>query len=340
MIHDQSTPDSPRWLHALAVLTVLLTLPLLFLGAGVTSHGVGMADPRGFRWPWEILRGLFADNGFGWLLEYSHRTFGFLVGMCGIGLAVGCYFFDRRPWLRWMGLLALSMICVQGALGAFRVDYHALHGRTFALIHGIFAQIVFAVLVSIAVFTSRRLNAAGGEPIAPALERWSIVTVLVVFGQLILGGLVRHGDSLLGPRGHLLGAFVVVAAVVWLLKLMRESDSSSPLPVGGEGPGVRGGFRVQRILLMALLAVQLMLGVESWLAKFYVSGADLPQLAPMPLHAEWIRTAHYLVGTLIFSTTVVIALAAHRKPVTERTPSLALQAGNAPAPPREWEGAL
>ena len=332
MIHEQSTPVSPRWLHALAVLTVLFTLPLLFLGAGVTSHGVGMVDPQGFRPPWEIVNGLLENSGLDWRLEYGHRTFGFLVGLCGIGLAVGC-FFDRRPWMRGMGLLALALICTQGLLGIFRVDYHALHGRTFALIHGVFAQIVFAVLVSIAVFTSRRLNPDGSEPIAPALQRWSVVTVLIVFSQLILGGLVRHDQSLLGPRGHLLGAFVVVAAVVWLLKLMRESDSSSPLPTGGEGPGVRGRFRVQRILLMALLTVQLLLGVESWLAKFPAGPyTDLPQFAPMPMHAEWIRTVHYLVGTLIFSTTVVIALAVCRKPIISSETAL--------TPPREWEGAL
>jgi heme A synthase len=193
------------------------------------------------------------------------------------------------------------MICVQGALGIFRVDYNALHGRTFALVHGVFAQLVFAVLVSAALLTSRRwLNDRPENP-SPALERWSIVTVLIVFGQLVLGGLVRHKDSLLGPRGHLLGAFLVVGAVVWLLKLIRECE-------GGEG------FKKQRVALKAFLMLQLWLGVESWLAKFYVPGADLPQLAPIPMHAEWIRTAHYLLGTLIFATTVTVALLAHRNP--------------------------
>ena len=124
-------PDSPRWLHALAVLTALLTLVLLFLGAGVTSHGVGMVDPRGFRPPWEIINGLFENNGLGWRLEYGHRTFGFLVGIYGIALAIGCWFFDRRPWMGWVGVLALAMICTQGALGIFRVDYNASLGGSF-----------------------------------------------------------------------------------------------------------------------------------------------------------------------------------------------------------------
>jgi cytochrome c oxidase assembly protein subunit 15 len=312
-------PVCPRWLHGLAVLTVLLTLPLLFLGAGVTSHGVGMVDPQGFRPPWDIINGLLENSGLDWRLEYGHRTFGFLVGLCGIALAVGCWFFDRRPWMGWVGVLALAFICVQGALGIFRVDYNAIHGRTFALIHGCFAQIVFAVLVCVALLTSRRWEADRDEPASNALRRWSIVTMLLVFGQLLLGGLVRHNESLLGPRGHLLGAFVVTIAIVCLLKLIGESE-------------LRERFRVQRVLLMALLAAQLVLGIESWLAKFYMPQADLPQLLPMPVHAEWIRTIHYVVGTLVFSTTVEIALLAHRKQATAAK-AVAARSG-------ELEGAL
>jgi heme A synthase len=285
-------------------LTVLCTLPLLFLGAGVTTHKVGLVDPQGFRPPWEILQGLINNSGLDWRLEYGHRTFGFLVGLCGIFLAVGCWFF--APEKRWLGLVALAMICLQGSLGIFRVDYHARFGATFALIHGLFAQLVFAVLVSIALVLSRRWAEDRGES-SRALQRCSIFTSLVVFGQLILGGLVRHTESQLGPRGHLLGAFVVVGAVIWLLILMRQS---------------KGRFRLERFMLMGLLTLQLVLGVESWLARFFAAGADFPQLQPIPMHAEWVRTAHYLVGTLIFSTSVVTALIANRKPALETAPQM------------------
>jgi len=301
MMDNCETSVPPRWLHALAVLTVLLTLPLLFLGAGVTSHGPGVAmiDKEGFRAPWVIVSRLLENSELAFVLEYGHRTFGFLVGLCGIGLAVGCWFFDRRPWMGWIGFLALAMICAQGLLGIFRVDYNALHGRTFAMIHGIFAQLVFAVLVSVALCTSRRWQTARHESASTAVQRWSIVTMLLVFAQLVLGGLVRHlPDSLVGPRGHMLGAFVVVGAVVWLVFLMLGSHA--PL----RGPAS----------LLALLALQLLLGVESWLARFFVDSAVTHQaLLPVPMHAEWVRTAHYLVGTLIFSTTVAIALIAQRQ---------------------------
>ena len=294
-------PGSPRWLHLLAVLTVLFTLPLLFLGAGVTTHGVGMADPHGFRPPWVIVRILAESTGFDIRLEYGHRTFGFLVGLCAIALAIGCWFFDRRGWMGWLAFVALGMICLQGTLGIFRVDYNELYGRTFAMIHGMFAQLVFGTLVSLALFTSRRWASDGEHAMTPALQRGSIVTMLIVFVQLLLGGLVRHQESPVGPRAHLLGAFVVTGALVWLLKLIRECEAPER-------------FRTQRWLIKGLLMLQLWLGVEAWLAKFFVATAVQQQaLEPMPMHAEWLRTAHYLVGTLLFGTTVVVALVANRR---------------------------
>ena len=291
--------DSPRWLHGLAVLTVLCALPLLLLGAGVTSHGVGMIDPRGFRPPWEIVSGLFENSGFAWRLEYGHRTFGFLVGLCGIALALGCWFCDRRAWVGWLGFAALALICVQGALGILRVDRHAEYPQAFKLIHGCFAQIVFAVLVALAVVTSRRWQAADWRSSSRALKRWSILTCGIVYFQLVLGGVVRHTDELIGPRGHLLGAFVVFGAILWLMKQVREDPA-------------REKFSALKIALKVLLTMQLLLGVESWLARFHVPQVDLPQLSPVPMHAEWVRSLHYLFGTLLFAAMTATALLAHR----------------------------
>jgi heme A synthase len=319
----------PRWLHGLAVLTVLCTLPLLFLGAGVTSHGVGvaMSDQQGFRPPWIIINTFLEDTGFALRLEHGHRLFGFLVGLCAIALTVGCWFGDRRPWMGWLALAALTMICVQGLLGIFRVDYNAEYGRTFALIHGVFAQLVVAMLVTIAVLTSRGWTAEIAQAASPTLRRWSSFTALAVFGQLVLGGLVRHREDVLGPRGHLLGAFLVTTAVAGLLLAIRSSEA-------------RERFRSQRVLLMGLLALQLVLGMESWLARFHVDGADLPQLAPLPMHAEWIRTMHYLIGTLIFATSVSLVLFASRSssPRVDYAANVRTAIAAKPMPARELEG--
>src|SRR5439155_18446269 len=126
---------------------------------------------------------------------------------------------DPRRWMRWLGVAALAGVCAQGLLGIFRIELNALMGKTLALVHGLFAQLVFALLVSVAVLTSRSWLAFRARETAReaetqttgGLRAWSILTACLVFGQLILGGLVRHKDYFLSARAHLLLAFVVVA---------------------------------------------------------------------------------------------------------------------------------
>jgi heme A synthase len=306
----------PRWLHALAVLTVVATLPLVFLGAEVTTKDAGMSDPIGFRTPWDLIQRLAEAVGFGGLqIEYSHRLAGFTVGLCAIALAVGMAVFDRRRGWRWMGALALALVCIQGMLGKYRVDLNALFGRDLALVHGAFAQLVIATLVAVALITSRGWVTDPVDTPAPTgLRRGSVLTMLLIYGQLILGGVLRHRDFLYGSRLHLVGAFIVAMAVVWLYRRVRQSER-------------RPGMAFAANLLLGLVGLQILLGIEAWLSRaqaFFLPGA------PLPHHADWIRSAHYVLGTLIFATSVVIALKANRRPVLLENP----------APARSLEGAL
>jgi heme A synthase len=309
------TTPPPRWLHAWAVLTVALTLPLLFLGAEVTSKQAGMSDPIGYHHPWQLIQLLADAAGLGLQIEYSHRLAGFIVGTCAIVLAAGLWLFDRRRLARWTGTLALVLVGVQGLLGKYRVDLNELFGANLALVHGCFAQLVIAVLVSVALFTSRGwIDDSAETPASPGLRRWSIMTVLAVYTQLVLGGVLRHRDFVLGSRLHMIGAFVVFGAVLWLIKLARESERRATL-----------SFSVK--LLAGLVVLQIMLGVEAWLGRAH--GFFLPR-EPLPPLADWVRSGHYVAGTLIFATTVVIALKANRRPVVLANT----------APVRVLEGAL
>jgi cytochrome c oxidase assembly protein subunit 15 len=321
----------PRWAHALAVATALAALPLLTFGAEVTSHGVGMVDPKGFRWPWEIVP-LWAEamgqGNFGLFIELTHRLFGFLVGILAIALCVGL-FVSGRGWKRWLGALALAAVITQGLLGRYRVDLHALLGHTLPLVHGCFAHLVFALLVSVAVWTSRTWNGPAPALASPALARvrhWSVLTAGLIYVQLVLGALVRHKDLPLGARAHLLGAFVVVAAVAWLVKLTFDVPARER----------QGGAGV--VVLAALVTVQLYLGVESWLSKvesglqqFQAAGYLQRQFTPLPVQSEMIRSAHYLVGALTFAAAVTAALLTNRQ--------AGWAARTAPAPARRLEGA-
>jgi cytochrome c oxidase assembly protein subunit 15 len=304
---------APRWLHWWAVLTVCAACPLLLLGAEVTTKGVGMVDPRGFRAPWHLLREI-ADNGLatlikerglGYFIEHSHRLWGFLVGTCVIVLALGLWLREPRRWVRWLGLAALLAVSAQGVLGIFRVDLNSLMGGNLALVHGCFAQLVFALLVSLTVVTSRWWMKEFGDTdlVGTArLRRGSLVTAGLVYLQLVLGALVRHKDLVLGGRLHVWAAFAVAAAVAWLVKEVRDN------------PGRTRQETVAVVVLAGLVALQLVLGLEAWLSKFAAADAlDRRALTPLAVHPDLMRSLHYVVGALVFSATVVVALQAHRR---------------------------
>jgi heme A synthase len=304
---SESAPLAPpRWVHFLAVATALATLPLLTAGAEVTTRGVGMIDPKGFRWPWDIIPLLgqaLQEGNLALALELGHRMLGFFVGILAIGLCVGLLL-KGRGWKRWLGLAALAAVTAQGMLGRYRVDLHTMLGDTLPLVHGCFAHLVFALLVGVAVWTSRAWNAPAPPVVSPAavrLRHGSLLVVGLIYVQLVLGGLVRHRDLALGARAHLLGAFVVVAAVAWLVK--RTFDTPAP---ERQGAGAV-------VVLAALVILQLVLGVESWLSKFMVPGYMPRQVEPLPVETELIRSAHYLVGALTFAAAVTAALLTHRQ---------------------------
>src|SRR4051812_9248634 len=118
----------PRWVHRWALLTVCAALPLVVLGAEVTTKQVGMADPQSVREPWYIFTvpmPELLERGIGYVIEHSHRLAGWFVGICAIVLAWAMA--TRAPTrLRWLGLAALFMVSVQGILGIFRVKLNAI----------------------------------------------------------------------------------------------------------------------------------------------------------------------------------------------------------------------
>jgi heme A synthase len=277
----------------------------MLLGAEVTTKGAGMVDPQPVRVPWYLVTyladGSPLERGLGYLIEHSHRFMGWLVGSATILLAAGLWLLERRLWVRWLAVAALVGVSAQGVLGILRVDQNALAGRDLALVHGCFAHLVLATLVSLALCTSRswqRADAGTGHDNL-RLRRWSLLTAALVYAQLVFGGVLRHKDLVLAARGHLLLAFAAVAAVAWLVKEAIEDPK-------------RGRAELVAALTLGLVVVvQLSLGVEAWLSKFSPrpqSWEQFPQL---------LRSAHYLVGSLVFSATVAVALQAHRRQLSE-----------------------
>jgi cytochrome c oxidase assembly protein subunit 15 len=284
------------------VLTVCATLPLLLLGAEVTTKQAGMVDQEGFRPPWHLLTVPLREKGLGFVIEHSHRLAGFVVGSCAIVLAVGMLLGERRRWARWLGVAALVGVSLQGVLGILRVNLNAVAGPELALVHGCFAPLVVAFLVSVVLFTSRGWATLGATAVATAyarrLRRCALVTAGLAYLQIVLGAVVRHKDYPLGARAHLLTAFAVVAAVAWLAKVVLD------------GRPREQALARSVLLLLALVGLQLLLGVEAWMSRF--GSVEWRQLQPLKVHPELLRSLHSLVGSLILATAVVVALQTQR----------------------------
>jgi len=298
--------DSPRWLHRWAVLTVCATFVLLGLGSVVTTRNAGMADPVWPTYPWHLLLISWDEPRPGFLIEHSHRAAGYVVGCCIIVLTLGLWLKDSRRWLCWLGTGAVAGVIVQGLLGGFRVVLDQWMGENLKLIHGVFAQVMFAFLVSLALFTSRGWS-TGPEEASARFRLLCLVSTLLIFVQIVFGAMLRHWHSSVAQRGHFLLAFAVTAAAACLA---WEVFARSPRDRGLIIPAAHLAFFV---------VLQLLLGVEAWMAKYMEYSTPARQVA--------VRTAHVLTGSLILATAVVITLRAYRQVAWAVQPTAATPGG-------------
>jgi len=272
-----------------------------------------MADPVWPTYPWHLLLISWEEPRPGFLIEHSHRAAGYVIGCCIIVLTLGLWLKEPRRWLCWLGTVALAGVIVQGLLGGFRVVLDQWMGENLKLIHGVFAQVMFAFLVSLALFTSRGWSTGPEE--APASARFRLLCLfltVVIFVQIVFGAMLRHWHSSVAQRGHLLMAFAVTAAaacMAWELFSRSPRDRRLTVPAAH---------------LVVFVVLQLLLGVEAWMAKYMEYSTPARQVG--------VRTAHVLTGSLILATAVVITLRAYRQVAWAVRP--------APATASRLEGAL
>ena len=200
--------------------------------------------------------------------------------------------------------LFLVCILIQGLLGGFRVKLDAMFGPDFAAVHGAFSQIVLALATMTALATvsidspdSRRMHAESEVRI----DRWALWAAHLVFFQVLAGVILRHSGSTLGwmgPRLHLLFVFPAVVAVcgtAW-----RILHTAAPHSV-----------RILTKLTIGLLVCQIVLGVESWLARF-THGITAASFQQVTVSDAILRTSHSLVGYCLFAVTVALAMQTRR----------------------------
>ena len=283
------------WPHRLAVITACATFPLLFIGGLVTSKGAGLAVPdwpttfgyNMFLYPWSKMVG----NIF---YEHSHRLVASAVGFLTIALALSLWLQERRKLLRWLGVIALVLVVVQGVLGGLRVT---LLEHSLAIVHASLAQAFFALTVSLALFTSPEWRQKIAEPPLVGhgrLRRLATVTTGLIYLQVLFGAVLRHTGLRLDA--HLFFAALVTLHVVLLtVRIFKDHSDQRRLTRPA-------------LFLSAMLLLQIFLGTVSYLAKFTT-------IVRIPIDATvYLTTTHLAVGALMLVTSLIVTLRCYRYP--------------------------
>lgn len=181
--------DAVPGLHGFALLTAGATFVLIFVGGLVTSTGSGLAVPD---WPLSFGQ-VFPPMVGGVLYEHGHRLVAALVGLLTTVLAIWIWVRERRAWVRGLGVGALGAILLQGLLGGLTVLY--LLPTPVSVAHALLAQAFLCLTVTLATVTAPgwvRQPGPSARGVPPGLPTLCALTAAAIYGQLILGAVMRH----------------------------------------------------------------------------------------------------------------------------------------------------
>jgi cytochrome c oxidase assembly protein subunit 15 len=300
------------------VFTVCATLLVITAGALVTSNDAGLSVPD---WP----------TSFGYLVkvphfvggvryEWSHRMVAGTLVTLTLAIAIWTLLAEKRRWMRWLAAGAFCTVIAQATLGGMTVLFFQPPWLSTA--HATVAQTFFCIAVAIALFTGRQWvedpadrpgkdRPGKDQPRAevdsrhPSLFTLTLLSIVVLYVQLILGGMFRHHGMSWWP--HVLNAATVSFVLAWTA--IRAISLYSNIDA----------VRRPAIVMLSLLITQLCLGFTAFLTRVaWGQGAVQPEL---PMVASTV--AHVAVGALLLATTVVLAIQVWRNiPVAlaERVP--------------------
>ncbi|MCH2132537.1 MAG: COX15/CtaA family protein [Phycisphaerales bacterium] len=304
---------SGNWLGAFTLVSACIVFLMIITGGIVTGFEAGLAVPD---WPNSYghnmllypLSEMVADQDIYW--EHAHRLTGMYVGLTTIILCVMLWWGDRRPWVGVVGTLVLLMVIGQGVLGGLRVtgrltlsdDPTLLSPNTaLGIVHGVFGQICFAVVVWLAVVTTTRWTR--GPRATPSESGGTdralgVLLVIALVIQLIIGATYRHRigeigvkteQSMLVLTGHIFMA-VVVAGLAFINGL-RAASADQPHRI----------LKRVGLILLILVGVQLILGMLATIAVL-MGGEDegIPALEVLA------TSAHQANGALLLAFSTVL----------------------------------
>jgi len=291
------------WTGRFALVVAANTLLLVTAGGVVTGYEAGMAVPdwlTTFGYPMMLYPLELMRESPDVYYEHFHRLWGLLVGLSTLTLAIYLWLRDPRGWVRITGVVILLLVIIQGVLGGTRVTEDNL---TLGIIHGVFGQIVFALLVCMAAFTStlwrhgpdRAAVDSGKSDIA--LSR-SLLGVVIL--QIALGALYRHLDAdpqtseqTLFVTVNIHMAFGILIAVKLIFVGIRAGAKRRDMPP----------LSALGMALMILTPLQIVLGL---IAYVLVQMVNREPGDPIPATEVIFTSAHQVTGALILAASALL----------------------------------
>ncbi len=274
----------------MAVILACWTFLLIIAGALVTSNDAGLSVPD---WPTSFGSLYKIPKLVGGVkFEHTHRMIAQVAGLLTIILAVWTWRAEKRRWMRILGLTAVGTVVAQGVLGGLTVLFYLPPPISSA--HAALAQTFFCIAVAMAVFTGQKWVEEHPrvelDQRRPALFTLTLLSIFVLYVQLILGAMFRHHGLSWWP--HVVNAITVTFVLAWTA--IRALSVYSHIEA----------VRRPAILMLALVMTQLCLGFTAFVTRVAWGRDALQPELPMVLST----VAHVAVGALLLATTVILAI--------------------------------
>lgn len=186
------------WFQRLLLITIVATFALVAIGGTVRATDSGLGCPD-----WPTCNGsLIPRAEKHTLIEYSHRTAAFVVGMLFLGVTYFTFKTERRNKLVfWLAFSAGVLLAAQIVLGGVTVKQElpaeivAAHLATAMAFLG-----VLIVTLTISVMRARGVRAFASAS-GTTFNRTAVATAGAAFITLVLGSYISGTDASLACRG-------------------------------------------------------------------------------------------------------------------------------------------
>lgn len=333
---DRAQSPASVPLHRFAVVLAIGTFVLILVGSTVTTTGSGLAVPD---WPTTYGENMFTFPPSKWVggifYEHVHRLVAASIGLLTIVLCVWLWFSDQPRRVKWLGLVALVTVGLQGLLGGITVIF--LLPTVASAAHSGLAEVFFCLTVTLATITSpgwRTLPRIGTVGQLAGLRKACLIVLGCIYLQVILGAVMRHTQSGLAipdfPLSfqHILPP-VSAEQLAGIIEARSWSEADLPAVtlsqvwihfshrLFGFAVAIVVGILVARVLRRHGASRELVLPVMI-LAGLVVTQMVLGPMTIWTHRSFFITTAHVGAGALMLAATMVLTLHAFRSQAKEQ----------------------